>query len=115
MEFFFIGESELLTAFRFVGIDGIAVDGRDAALAAFRRVTSGWVEEAGMPLPATVGRGLRVLILTEEVADALGDELAEWQLSGEYPLVVELPGLAGRMPGRKTLVDSIRDAIGVHV
>lgn len=115
MEYFFIGESELLTAFRFVGIDGIACDGRAEALAAFRRVTRGWVEEAGAVLPEAIPPGLRVLILTEETADALGEELSEWQLSGEYPLVVELPGLQGRLPGRKTLVEAIRDAIGVHV
>jgi V/A-type H+-transporting ATPase subunit F len=56
-----------------------------------------------------------VLILTEEVADWLGDLLTDWQLSDKYPLIVELPGLMGRLPGRKTLVDSIREAIGVHV
>lgn len=115
MEYFFIGESELLTAFRFVGIGGIACHSRAEALAAFRRVTRGWVEEAETVLPEAIPQGLRVLILTEETADALGEELSDWQLSGEYPLVVELPGLQGRLPGRKTLVEAIRDAIGVHV
>jgi len=36
-------------------------------------------------------------------------------LPSRYPLVVEMPGLMGRQPGRKTLVDSIREAIGVRV
>jgi V/A-type H+-transporting ATPase subunit F len=30
-------------------------------------------------------------------------------------LIVEIPGIMGRMPGKKTLVDSIREAIGIHV
>lgn len=115
MDFFFIGEGELATAFRFVGIDGIAVDDAASARAAFRRVTGGWVEEAGGTLPDSYPRDVRVLILTEDVSDSLGEELSEWQLSGKYPLVVDLPGLSGRNPGRKTLVDAIRDAIGVHV
>jgi V/A-type H+-transporting ATPase subunit F len=49
------------------------------------------------------------------VADWLGDTLVQWQLADRYPLVVEIPGLLGRLPGRKTLVESIREAIGVHV
>ncbi|MDR2159575.1 MAG: ATPase V, partial [Treponema sp.] len=28
---------------------------------------------------------------------------------------VEIPGVMGRLEGRKTLVDSIREAIGIHV
>ncbi len=125
MQFFFIGESELVTAFRFVGVPGVAVNDPRESLAVFRRVTRGLVEEAGVALPdaassvagiqADDGVGTRVLIISEEVADSLGQELADWQLSGEYPLVVELPGLQGRIEGRKTLVDSIRDAIGIRV
>jgi V/A-type H+-transporting ATPase subunit F len=59
--------------------------------------------------------GCQVLIMTEEVADWLGEYLVNWQLSDNYPLVVEVPGIMGRLSGRKTLVDSIREAIGVHV
>ena len=113
MDYFFLGESELVTAFRFVGIDGIAVTGPDDAKDAFRGVTGSYDAAAGTVLPGA--DPCRVLILTEEVADWLGDTLIQWQLSDRYPLIVELPGLMGRLPGRKTLVDSIREAIGVHV
>lgn len=119
MDYFFIGEDELATAFRFAGVPGVAVSTADEARAAFRRATRGWVEAAGAEIPgaaAAIGaEGCRVLVLTEEVADGLGDDLVEWQMSGRYPLVVELPGLSGRIEGRKTLVDSIRDAIGIRV
>jgi V/A-type H+-transporting ATPase subunit F len=30
-------------------------------------------------------------------------------------LIVEIPGIVGRLAGRKTLVDAIREAIGIHV
>jgi V/A-type H+-transporting ATPase subunit F len=117
VDYFFIGDAELVTAFRFVGIDGVAVPDAAAALAAFRRLTEGWDETAGAVLPGVRGgaESCRVLILTEEAADWLGDVLIRWQLSDRYPLVVEIPGILGRLPGRKTLVDSIREAIGVHV
>jgi V/A-type H+-transporting ATPase subunit F len=113
MDYFFIGDPELVTAFRFVGIGGKAVADAAEARAAFLRVTRGWDETAGAVLPG--GEGCRVLIITEEAADWLGDLLIDWQLSDRYPLIVEIPGILGRLPGRKTLVDSIREAIGIHV
>ncbi|MDR0376367.1 MAG: ATPase V [Spirochaetaceae bacterium] len=113
MDYFFIGDPELVTGFHFVGINGRAVLGPEDAWAAFRKITEGWDDAAGMALPHT--ESCRVLILTEEVADWLGDTLIQWQLSGRYPLVVEIPGPLGRLEGRKTLVESIREAIGIHV
>ena len=113
VDYFFIGDSELATAFRFVGIDGQAVFGAEEALAVFRKCTRSWDETAGTVLPGM--ESCRVLIITEETANWLGDSLVEWQLKGAYPLVVEIPGTMGHLPGHKTLVDSIREAIGVHV
>jgi V/A-type H+-transporting ATPase subunit F len=122
MDYYFIGDSELVTAFRFIGIDGTAASNAETARAAFLRITRGWDETAAAVLPlanagahAAGGEGCRVLILTEEAADWLGDTLTQWQLSGEYPLIVEIPGTLGRQSGRKTLVDSIREAVGIHV
>jgi len=113
MDYFFIGEAELVTAFRFVGISGISVQNQTEANDAFRRITESYDETAGTVLPGT--ELCRVLILTEEVADWLGDTLVQWQLRDRYPLIVEVPGLMGRHEGRKTLAESIREAIGVRV
>ena len=120
MEFFFIGEPELLTAFRFVGVNGIGVYKAEEARAAFLMITQGVDETAGMnPSISNITNierdSCRVLILTEEVGGWLGDRLTDWQLSGEYPLVVEIPGILGRLEGHKSLVDSIREAVGLHV
>ena len=113
MNYYFIGDPELVIAFRFVGINGTAVQAEDAARAAFRKMTEGWDEITGAVMPGI--EKCRVLIVTEEVADWLGELLIQWQLSDKYPLIVEVPGMMGRLPGRKTLVESIREAIGVHV
>jgi len=117
VEYFFIGDPELVTAFRFIGIEGLAVRDAPEAAVVFRRITEGWVEDAGLILPDAVkdAEGCHVLILTEEVAGWIEELLVEWQLAGRYPLIVEIPGIMGRMPGKKTLVDSIREAIGIHV
>jgi V/A-type H+-transporting ATPase subunit F len=114
VDFFFIGESELVTAFRFVGIKGAAAANAESARTHFRRITEGWDEVTGAALPRGQAETCRVLILTEEVSDWLEDLVVSWQLSGAYPLIVEIPGMMGRHPGRKTLVDSIREAIGVR-
>jgi V/A-type H+-transporting ATPase subunit F len=114
VDYFFIGDAELVTAFRFVGVEGEAVWDSGGARAVFRKLTEGWDETAGAALPG-LSEPCRVLILTEETAGRLGDLLVEWQLSGRYPLIVEIPGIMGRLPGRKTLVDSIREAVGIHV
>ena len=111
MDYFFIGDSELVTAFRFVGIDGIPVRGAEEALAAFSRCTKR--ETAGAVLHGA--ESCRVLIITEETAVWLGETLTAWQLKGAYPLVVEIPGMLGHVSGHKTLVEAIREAIGVHV
>jgi vacuolar-type H+-ATPase subunit F/Vma7 len=101
MEFFVIGEEEIVIGFGFAGVQGRAVSGRDEAFEAFKHATG--IE------------GLRVLIITEEVATLLAEEVLQWQLDGRFPLLVEIPGLQGRMPGKKTLVESIREAVGLSV
>jgi V/A-type H+-transporting ATPase subunit F len=117
LDYYFIGDPELVTAFRFIGIEGTAVRDAPEAVAVFRRITEGWVEEAGIALPGSVpgAEDCRVLILTEEIAGWLDELLVQWQVSGRYPLIVEIPGIMGRIDGKKTLVDSIREAIGIHV
>ena len=113
MDYFFLGDPELAIAFRFAGIAGLPVHSADDARDAFRSITESYDETSGLVLPGA--ELCRILIITEEVADWLGDALVQWQLSDKYPLIVEVPGLLGRLPGRKTLVESIREAIGVSV
>jgi vacuolar-type H+-ATPase subunit F/Vma7 len=100
--YFFIGEDELLIGLRFAGVDGEAVRDAQTALSAFHQV-------------AVPQSPYKVLILTEQVSLWLGAELTAWQLSGSYPLVVEIPAFSGHLKSAKSLVTSIREAIGVQV
>ena len=115
MDFYFLGDEELVTAFRFIGIEGMAVKDPGEAAAAFKRITEG--ENTGIVFHDSPhgAENCRLLIMTEETADWLGNILIDWQISGRYPLIVEIPGINGRLHGRKTLVESIREAIGIHV
>ena len=117
MDYYFLGDTELVTAFRFIGIEGAVAGSPVQAVSVFRQITEGWNESAGTVLPDALPAtgNLKVLLMTEETADWLGELLINWQLEGRYPLIVEIPGIQGRLAGRKTLVDAIRDAIGLHV
>jgi vacuolar-type H+-ATPase subunit F/Vma7 len=96
-----MGSEEIVVGFRFVGIPGTVVRTQEEARAAFRAVTTGGTA--------------RVLIVTEQASALIADEMMAWQLGGAYPLLVEIPDREGHRPDRTSLIDSIRDAIGLHV
>ena len=101
MAFYVIGGEEVVIGFRFVGVPGAVVRTEDEAREAFRAATT-------MP-------GIKVLILTEQASSLIAREVMDWQVSGAYPLVVEIPGIEGHLENRTSLIDSIRDAVGLHV
>ena len=93
MNYFVIGEREIVLAFGLVGVKGAEVVTKDEALKAF----------------------YKVLILTEEVSQLLENEVLAWQKQGNFPLIVEVPGIYGPLAGKKSLTDSIREAIGIQI
>jgi V/A-type H+-transporting ATPase subunit F len=101
MDFFVLGEEEVIIGFNVVGIQGQVVETKDEALEGFRQALS---------FP-----DLKVLILTEEVSAFIDEKAAEWNMSGRFPLLVEIPGIQGRLEGKKNLVESIREAVGISV
>ncbi len=117
-DFFFIGEEELLVAFRLVGVGGRAVYGRDDALEAFltatgqKRLTRRPDEPA--PVEAT-GSGSKVLILSSGVVGLLEEEARDWQFRGDYPLVVEIPSPGAAPDGGRSLLAAIREAVGISI
>ncbi len=111
MEYFIIGERELVLAFKLVGVDGTVCENKDEALDAFNRITG---KGSSVNAPVATERP-KVLILTENISDMLEDNVLSHQKSGEYPLIVEIPGIEGHLKGKKTLTDAIREAIGIQV
>ncbi len=112
MKYYIIGDTELVLAFSLVGVDGIAVVNKNEAIDSFNRVT-GRSTTNGNATP--IEELPKVLILTENIAMMLEDEILQWQMKGEFPLIVEIPGIHGHIIGRKSLTESIREAIGIHV
>lgn len=110
MKFYIIGCRELVLAFKLTGVEGTVAETRAEVLDAFNRVTG----KGGIANVPT-GEIPRVLILTEDAASQIEAEEIEWQKSGKFPLIVEIPGLNGHLEGKKSLSDAIREAIGVEV
>lgn len=112
MKYFIIGERELVLAFSLVGVSGAVAVNRTEALDIFNRITGKGSGEVSAPTENEIPK---VLILTEEVSVMLEQEVLDWQMKGSYPLIVEIPGIHGHLQGKKTLTDSIREAVGIHV
>ena len=110
MKFYIIGDRELVLAFKLTGVEGKVAYTREEVLEAFYRVT-GQKTEISTPCEELP----RVLISTEAAASLIENEEIEWQKTGQYPLIVEIPGLEGRLHNKKTLTESIREAIGVQI
>lgn len=110
MKFYIIGDREIVLAFKLTGISGTAAYTRQAVLDAFNRVTG-----MSSPSASPMDEIPKVLILTESVSVQIEDEVIAWQKTGRYPLIVEIPGLNGRLEGKRSLSDAIRDAVGVQV
>jgi vacuolar-type H+-ATPase subunit F/Vma7 len=101
MAFYVIGGEEVVIGFRFVGVPGTAVHTEEETRQAFRAVTT--------------TPGIKVLIMTEQASALIPREVMDWQVNGAYPLIVEIPGIEGHQENRTSLIDSIREAVGLHV
>lgn len=108
MKFYIIGDKEIVLAFRLTGIEGEVALTRESVLEAFLRVT-------GQSKKSVVGEVAKVLILTERASALIDEEVVAWQKKGKFPLIVEIPGLEGKLKGRQSLSASIREAVGVQV
>ena len=101
MKFYCIADEDTVRGFRLAGIGGEPVTGAAEAEAALER--------------ASRQPGIGVLILTDTIADEIRALVDEIRLEREQPLIVEIPGPEGPMPGRKTLRQFVQEAVGIRV
>ncbi|HEY3353128.1 MAG TPA: V-type ATP synthase subunit F [Polyangia bacterium] len=101
MRLFCIADEDTVRGFRLAGIEG-----RAAASAA----------AAGAALDEAAGRAdIGVVIVTEAVAAALRAAIDALRLTHDRPLIVEIPGPGGPLPGRRSLHQIVQAAVGVSV
>ncbi len=101
MKFYCIADEDTARGFRLAGIDT-----RVAATAEEAR--SAIDEMAGNP-------DCGVIIITEKVASLIRPLVEMIRLERERPLIVEIPGPEGPLPGRKSLREFVEEAVGVSV
>jgi V/A-type H+/Na+-transporting ATPase subunit F len=101
VDFYCIADEDTVRGFRLAGVDGQVVTSPKKAAEALERA---------------VGRkGLGVLILTDAVAAGIRNEVDAVRTGRTLPLVVEIPGPEGPMPGRKALRQFIQEAVGIRI
>jgi vacuolar-type H+-ATPase subunit F/Vma7 len=98
---FLIGDADTAAAFALAGVRGVTPENAGEARDSFR---------AALGLPDAM-----LLIVTEGFALQLEEEIGKHRLSGAQPMVIEIPeNLSGEFGGR-SLMESIRRAVGISI
>ena len=101
LAYYVIADEDTVLGFRYAGVSGETVTSAEDAQQAFQQ--------------ALAERRARILILTDVIAETIRDQVNAARTGGAWPLVVEIPGPTGPMPGRRTLLELIQEAVGVRV
>jgi V/A-type H+-transporting ATPase subunit F len=101
LAYYVVGDEDTVLGFRYGGVPGEVVTNTEEAREAFAR--------------AVAERRARILILTDVIAETIRDEVNAVRAAAVWPLVVEIPGPTGPMPGKRTLLELIQEAVGVRI
>jgi V/A-type H+-transporting ATPase subunit F len=101
MKYFVIGDEDTVIGFRYAGVDGEMVALPEQAKSAFNKAINS----------PDVG----ILIITQQIAQSLADVIEAKRMEGGTPVIVEIPDRNGPLEGRKTLIEMIREAIGIRI
>lgn len=101
MKFHCIADEDTVRGFRLAGIEGEAVSTAAEAEQAIRR--------------AAANPGIGILIITDMVVADIRPLIDDIRVNRTRPLVTEIPGPDGPMPGRKTLQQLVQEAVGIRI
>ncbi len=101
MKFFCIGDEDTVRGFRLAGITAETATTAEEAYNAIR--------------VARAQPDCGIIIITQEVAAWIREEVETIRLEQDRPLIVEIPGPEGPLPGRKGLRELVQEAVGVRV
>jgi V/A-type H+/Na+-transporting ATPase subunit F len=101
VKFFCIADEDTVRGFHLAGIAGQVVNTAEQAAAAVEA--------------ATARTDCGILVLSEEVAAAIRGRVEAIRLGRDRPLIVEIPGPKGPLPGRKSLRQFVQEAVGMRV
>lgn len=101
MTFYCIADEDTVRGFRLAGVPGRAVATPQEAAAALAH--------------AAARLEVSIVILTDIVAADIRQDVDRIRLELDRPLIVEIPGPEGPMPGRKTLRQLVQEAVGIRL
>ncbi len=101
MKFYCIADEDTVRGFRLAGISGQSVSTPQQAAAAVRQAVA----------QAEWG----ILILTERLAASIRQQVEAIRLERDRPLIVEIPGPEGPLPGRKKMRQLVQQAVGIRI
>jgi V/A-type H+-transporting ATPase subunit F len=101
MRFYCIGDADTASGFRLAGVIARVAATPEQVRAAIEEVAA--LQECG------------VLIITETLADGIRPYIERIRRDWERPLIVEIPGPEGPLPGRRTLREFVQEAVGVRI
>lgn len=99
MKYFVIADHDTVLGFRHAGVQGQAVHSADQARSALAQQVA--------------ERKAAIIILTDDIAHVIADEVNRLRFESSTPLVVQIPGPQGPDPKRPDLEALIREAMGV--
>jgi len=101
MNLYCIADEDTVRGFRLAGLDGEAVETPEQTVSAVLR--------------AAARDDVGILIVTDVAAAEARTEIDVIRLENRRPLIVEIPGPEGPMPGRKTLRQFVSEAVGFRI
>ena len=99
-KFFVIGDDDTVLGFRYAGLRGHAVT---------------TAQEARLALQQAVRAQTPIVIITDVAAQMIRDEVNAIRFEAKTPILVEVPTRDGPIEGRPSLMDLIREAVGIHM
>jgi V/A-type H+-transporting ATPase subunit F len=110
-----LGDEETVLGFRLAGIAGSVAE-RGEGVAGQREGVAEQREGLAEQFRRLVGdEQTKVVFITERLAAAIRPLVDTYRMRGTFPVVVEIPDAEGPMPGRRSIADLIREAIGFQV
>lgn len=101
MQFYVIGDESTVAGFGLAGVVGEVVETADEAREALKK--------------AFASSDIGIVIITEKIAHELRSEMEDYVFGHNFPLIIEIPDRTGPMPGRVSIRQMVRAAVGINV
>jgi V/A-type H+/Na+-transporting ATPase subunit F len=101
VKFYCLADEDTVRGFALAGVEGRAVAEPQAAAEALDQ--------------ACARKDIGIIVMTDVVAQGIRPKIDSIRSGRITPLIVEIPGPKGPMPGRKSLRQSVQEAIGIRL